>query len=79
MAQVAGGAPRSLGDRVGLTWRKTLEWLSQHTSLPIVLKGIQTHEDAYAATLFPSIKGHYHIQSRRKGLGYSPSAGPGAA
>jgi L-lactate dehydrogenase (cytochrome) len=32
-----------------LTWRTTLPWLRKHTSLPIVLKGIQAHEDAYLA------------------------------
>ncbi|KAK1700140.1 FMN-dependent dehydrogenase [Colletotrichum godetiae] len=58
MAEVAGGAPPGVwGTESGLTWKKTLAWLSKHTSLPIVLKGIQTHEDAYAATLFPSVKG----------------------
>ncbi|KAF9881599.1 glutamate carboxypeptidase II [Colletotrichum karsti] len=58
MAEVAGGAaPGVWGTESGLTWRKTLTWLQGHTSLPIVLKGIQTHEDAYAATLFPSVKG----------------------
>ncbi|KAI1135352.1 FMN-dependent dehydrogenase-domain-containing protein [Hypoxylon sp. FL0543] len=58
MAEVAGGAsPMVWGTESGLTWRKTLEWLCKHTSLPIVLKGIQTHEDAYAATLFPAVKG----------------------
>ncbi|GKT78294.1 FMN-dependent dehydrogenase [Colletotrichum tofieldiae] len=58
MAEVAGGAPPQVwGTESGLTWKKTLEWLTKHTSLPIVLKGIQTHEDAYAATLFPSVKG----------------------
>ncbi|KAJ5017751.1 Lactose permease [Colletotrichum sp. SAR 10_99] len=58
MAEVAGGAPPQVwGTESGLTWKKILEWLSKHTSLPIVLKGIQTHEDAYAATLFPSVKG----------------------
>ncbi|KAJ0314147.1 hypothetical protein Brms1b_007202 [Colletotrichum noveboracense] len=58
MAEVAGGAPPQVwGTESGLTWKKTLAWLSKHTSLPIVLKGIQTHEDAYAATLFSSVKG----------------------
>lgn len=57
MAEVAGGAPpRAWGTESALTWRKTLEWLGRHTSLPIVLKGVQTHEDAYAATLFPAVK-----------------------
>ncbi|ORY60006.1 FMN-dependent dehydrogenase [Pseudomassariella vexata] len=58
MGEVAsGGAPQTWGTEGGLTWRKTLEWLSTQTDLPIVLKGIQTHEDANAATLFPVVKG----------------------
>ncbi|OTA85294.1 hypothetical protein M434DRAFT_377173 [Hypoxylon sp. CO27-5] len=58
MAEVAGGAPPQLwGTESALTWRRTLEWLCKHTSLSIVLKGVQTHEDAYAATLFPAVKG----------------------
>ncbi|KAI8960654.1 FMN-dependent dehydrogenase-domain-containing protein [Daldinia sp. FL1419] len=57
MAEVAGGAPpQAWGTESALTWKKTLEWLGRHTNLPIVLKGIQTHEDAYAATLFPAVK-----------------------
>lgn len=56
--QVAGGgASQVWGTESALTWRKTLTWLSAHTDLPIVLKGIQTHEDAYAATMFPAVKG----------------------
>ncbi|KAI1214439.1 FMN-dependent dehydrogenase-domain-containing protein [Annulohypoxylon truncatum] len=58
MGEVAGGAaPQQWGTEAGLTWRKTLDWLCRHTSLPIVLKGVQTHEDAYAATMFPAVKG----------------------
>lgn len=59
MAEVAGGtaAPQVWGTESRLTWRETLAWLVTQTHLPIVLKGIQTHEDAYAATLFPSVKG----------------------
>ncbi|KAI0130931.1 FMN-dependent dehydrogenase-domain-containing protein [Daldinia grandis] len=57
MAEAAGGAsPQAWGTESALTWRQTLEWLGRHTSLPIVLKGVQTHEDAYAATLFPAVK-----------------------
>ncbi|OQE16547.1 hypothetical protein PENFLA_c027G04635 [Penicillium flavigenum] len=56
--EVAGGGPsQAWGTESALTWRKTLTWLSAHTDLPIVLKGIQTHEDAYAATRFPAVKG----------------------
>ncbi|KAJ5198852.1 Aldolase-type TIM barrel [Penicillium cf. griseofulvum] len=41
-----------------LTWKETLAWLAKHTDLPVVLKGIQTHEDAYIATQYtPQVKG----------------------
>ncbi|SMY21102.1 unnamed protein product [Zymoseptoria tritici ST99CH_1A5] len=50
-ALFAGTAP-------DLTWKSTLPWLAKHTHLPIVLKGLQTHEDAYLASLYaPQIKG----------------------
>ncbi|KAL2153862.1 hypothetical protein VTH82DRAFT_2538 [Thermothelomyces myriococcoides] len=40
------------GTAADLTWQTTLPWLAKHTSLPIVLKGIQTHEDAYLAARY---------------------------
>lgn len=41
-----------------LTWKDTLPWLAKHTNLPIILKGLQTHEDAYIASLHtPQVKG----------------------
>lgn len=41
-----------------LTWKTTLPWLAKHTNLPIVLKGLQTHEDAYMASLHaPQVQG----------------------
>ncbi|KAL2175446.1 cytochrome b5-like protein [Thermothelomyces heterothallicus CBS 202.75] len=40
------------GTAADLTWETTLPWLAKHTSLPIVLKGIQTHEDAYLAARY---------------------------
>ncbi|KAI9882373.1 MAG: hypothetical protein M1823_005879 [Watsoniomyces obsoletus] len=48
-----GGLGRHLfaGTSPTLTWTNTLPWLTQHTPLPIVLKGISTHEDAYRASL----------------------------
>ena len=55
-----GGVGRTLfqGTSPKLTWKRTLPWLAKHTSLPIVLKGIQTHEDAYLASLHtPQVKG----------------------
>ncbi|KAI6380791.1 hypothetical protein MCOR25_001464 [Pyricularia grisea] len=62
-AASAGGAPKHpAGGGVGqqlfwgtaadLTWTTTLPWLAEHTDLPIVLKGIQTHEDAYLAAQY---------------------------
>ena len=55
-----GGIGKQLfvGTSPSLTWKGTLAWLAKHTSLPIVLKGIQTHEDAYLASLCtPQVKG----------------------
>ena len=57
---IPGGVVRSQGTGLdpSLTWVKTLPWPTQHTNLPIILKGIQTHEDAYMASLYtPRIKG----------------------
>jgi isopentenyl diphosphate isomerase/L-lactate dehydrogenase-like FMN-dependent dehydrogenase len=59
-APMKGGVGRTLfqGTSPKLTWAKTLSWLAKHTSLPIILKGIQTHEDAYLASLYsPQVKG----------------------
>jgi isopentenyl diphosphate isomerase/L-lactate dehydrogenase-like FMN-dependent dehydrogenase len=43
---------------LGLSWKTTLPWLKKHTDLPIILKGILTHEDAYIASLHaPQVKG----------------------
>jgi hypothetical protein len=39
-----------------LTWRETLAWLREHTKPPVLLKGVQTYEDAkLAAALFPDV------------------------
>lgn len=56
----AGGVGKqlSMGTAADLTWKSTLPWLAKHTKLPIVLKGIQTHEDAYLASQYaPQVKG----------------------
>ena len=47
-----GGIGQSLffGTDPTLTWKETLPWLRKHTSKPIVLKGLQTHEDAWLAS-----------------------------
>jgi isopentenyl diphosphate isomerase/L-lactate dehydrogenase-like FMN-dependent dehydrogenase len=49
-----GGVGQQLfwGTAADLTWKTTLKWLAQHTDLPIVLKGLQTHEDAYLAAQY---------------------------
>lgn len=54
-----GGVGQQLffGTAADLTWKSTLQWLAKHTSLPIVLKGLQTHEDAYLASQYaPQVK-----------------------
>ncbi len=55
----AGGVGKTLfaGTASDLTWKPTLEWARAHTHLPIVLKGLQTHEDAYLAAQYaPQVK-----------------------
>jgi isopentenyl diphosphate isomerase/L-lactate dehydrogenase-like FMN-dependent dehydrogenase len=54
-----GGMGQQLfqGTAADLTWKTTLPWLAKHTDLPIVLKGVQTHEDAYLAMQYaPQVK-----------------------
>ncbi|KIW93013.1 uncharacterized protein Z519_06862 [Cladophialophora bantiana CBS 173.52] len=64
----AGGAELKGGGGIGqslffgtdptLTWTETLPWLKKHTNKPIILKGLQCHEDAYiAAQHAPQVKG----------------------
>ncbi|KAA8647485.1 hypothetical protein EYZ11_004405 [Aspergillus tanneri] len=60
VSETPGGVGRTLfaGTDPSLTWRETLPWVAQHTDLPIILKGLQTHEDAYIASLHtPQVKG----------------------
>ena len=60
VSEASGGVGKSLfaGTDPTLTWQETLPWLAKHTDLPIVLKGLQTHEDAYLASLHaPQVKG----------------------
>jgi isopentenyl diphosphate isomerase/L-lactate dehydrogenase-like FMN-dependent dehydrogenase len=49
-----GGVGQQLffGTAADLTWHTTLPWLNKHTDLPIVLKGVQTHEDAFLAAQY---------------------------
>ncbi|KAJ5662847.1 hypothetical protein N7507_003578 [Penicillium longicatenatum] len=60
VSEASGGVGKTLfaGTDPTLTWRESLPWLAEHTDLPIVLKGLQTHEDAYLASLHaPQVKG----------------------
>ncbi|KAI5778292.1 FMN-dependent dehydrogenase-domain-containing protein [Geopyxis carbonaria] len=52
-AQASGGLGKALfaGTSPSLTW-ETLTWLRKHTHLPIILKGLQTHEDAALAASY---------------------------
>ena len=54
----SGGVGKALfaGTAMDLVWPTTLPWLAKHTNLPLVLKGIQTHNDAYLASTHPQIK-----------------------
>lgn len=55
-----GGIGQSLffGTAADLNWKATLPWLRKHTDKPIILKGLQTHEDAYEAAMHsPQVKG----------------------
>ncbi|KAI8721489.1 hypothetical protein NCS52_00290400 [Fusarium sp. LHS14.1] len=49
--------PQAWGTESALTWHKRLAWLTTQTDLPIVLKGIHTHEDAFIASKFSAVKG----------------------
>ena len=64
----AGGAELKGGGGIGqslffgtdptLTWTTTLPWLKKHTNKPIILKGLQCHEDAYLASQHaPQVQG----------------------
>lgn len=56
--RAVGAQPEVWGTDASLTWDKTLRWLQQQTSLPIILKGIQTYEDALLATKYaPQVRG----------------------
>lgn len=63
------------GTAADLTWKTTLPWLAKHTHLPIVLKGLQTHEDAYLASLHaPQVQGIILSNHGGRSLDTSPPA-----
>jgi isopentenyl diphosphate isomerase/L-lactate dehydrogenase-like FMN-dependent dehydrogenase len=49
-----GGVGQQLfwGTAADLTWNTTLPWLAEYCKLPIILKGVQTHEDAFLAAQY---------------------------
>jgi L-lactate dehydrogenase (FMN-dependent) and related alpha-hydroxy acid dehydrogenases len=58
-----------------LNWKETLHWIAKHTELPVVLKGLQTHEDAYIASLHaPQVKGIILSNHGGRSLDTSPPA-----
>jgi L-lactate dehydrogenase (cytochrome) len=60
------------GTAMDLTWPTTLPWLVRHTSLPIVLKGIQTHDDAYIASTYPQVSAIILSNHGGRGLDTAP-------
>jgi isopentenyl diphosphate isomerase/L-lactate dehydrogenase-like FMN-dependent dehydrogenase len=72
-----GGVGKQIfaGTASDLTWKTTLPWLAKHTNLPIVLKGVQTHEDAYLAMQYaPQVKAIILSNHGGRGLDTSPPA-----
>lgn len=77
VGDAGGGVGRALfaGTAPDLTWRTTLPWLAKHTRLPIVLKGVQTHEDAYLASLHaPQVKGVFLSNHGGRAMDTAPPA-----
>ena len=63
------------GTATDMTWATTLPWLLKHTKLPLVLKGIQTYEDAYLASLCaPQVKAIILSNHGGRALDTAPSA-----
>jgi isopentenyl diphosphate isomerase/L-lactate dehydrogenase-like FMN-dependent dehydrogenase len=78
-AQRPGGGGVGLqlffGTASDLTWKGTLSWLAQQTDLPVVLKGIMTHEDALlAAQHAPQVKAILLSNHGGRGVDFSPPA-----
>lgn len=73
----SGGLGKALfqGTSASLAWTTTLKWLAQHTDLPIVLKGIQTHEDAILALSYaPQVQGIILSNHGGRGCDTAPPA-----
>jgi L-lactate dehydrogenase (cytochrome) len=74
----AGGIGKAMfaGTATNLTWHKTLHWLTRHAGdKSIILKGIQTHEDAYIASSFaPTVRAIILSNHGGRGLDTAPPA-----
>ncbi|KAJ5958823.1 uncharacterized protein N7479_005973 [Penicillium vulpinum] len=55
--EVRVAIPSVSGAAADAEWESTLQWIAKHTSLPIIIKGIQTYEDAQVAATYPQVKG----------------------
>lgn len=62
------------GTATDLAWETTMPWLARHTNLPIVIKGIQTYEDAQIASQQPSVRGIILSNHGGRSLDGSPPA-----
>ena len=72
-----GGVGKQLffGTASDLTWKTTLPWLAKHSPLPIVLKGLQTHEDAYLAMQYaPQVRAIILSNHGGRGVDTAPPA-----
>ncbi|EGX45421.1 hypothetical protein AOL_s00169g27 [Orbilia oligospora ATCC 24927] len=69
-----GGLGKALfaGTAADLTWKSTLPWLRNATKLPIILKGLQTWEDAKLASEEPNVAGIVLSNHGGRGLDTAP-------
>ncbi|KAK6360813.1 hypothetical protein TWF730_006935 [Orbilia blumenaviensis] len=69
-----GGLGKALfaGTAADLTWKTTLPWLRKATKLPIILKGLQTWEDAKLASEEPNVAGIILSNHGGRGLDTAP-------
>ncbi|EPS40133.1 hypothetical protein H072_6068 [Dactylellina haptotyla CBS 200.50] len=71
-----GGLGKALfaGTAADLTWKATLPWLRKATKLPIILKGLQTWEDAKLASEEEHVAGIVLSNHGGRGLDTAPPA-----
>ncbi|KAJ6256538.1 hypothetical protein Dda_8400 [Drechslerella dactyloides] len=75
-AVATGGLGKALfvGTAADLTWKDTLPWLRAATKLPIILKGVQTWEDAKLASEHAGVVGVVVSNHGGRGLDTAPPA-----